>query len=246
MSKKTAQRSLLNNLYYGTVKLAFRIYLSIMFRLRDSGREHQPTSGGALIVCNHQSYFDPAIVGVTFQRRINYLARESLFRFAPFGWACTAMDAIPINRDGMSIAGLKETLRRLKRGEMVLIFPEGTRTENGEIQPLKPGFIALARRGRVPLVPVALAGAYDAWPRQQRFPRRGVVNVDIGEPITAAEVAEMDDATLIEQLQSRIEACHDRACHDRASRSRRQQQGPSAGMSLPADDSSEPSSSEAV
>jgi 1-acyl-sn-glycerol-3-phosphate acyltransferase len=211
MPKQTDGRSPLNNLYYGTVKLVFRIYLSVMFRLSDSGRENQPASGGALLVCNHQSYFDPAIVGVVFRRRINYMARESLFHFAPFRWAISAMDAIPINRDGMSIAGLKETLRRLRRGEMVLIFPEGTRTEDGNIQPLKPGFVALARRARVPLVPMALAGAYDAWPRQQRFPRPTVVHLHIDEPITPAEVAELDDAALIERLQSRIEVCHRRA-----------------------------------
>ena len=71
---------------------------------------------------------------------MNYLARESLFKFAPFRWLIRSLDAIPLDRDGIGIAGLKESLRRLKRGEMVLIFPEGRRTSDGKIASFRPGF----------------------------------------------------------------------------------------------------------
>src|SRR4030095_11233997 len=100
-----------------------------------------------------------------------------------------------------------ETLRRLKRGDMVLIFPEGTRTCDGELQPLKPGFCAVARRSKAPLVPVAPDGAYDAWPRTSPLPRGGRLAVVIGEPISAAEIARLGDEELVAELARRMEEC---------------------------------------
>ena len=105
-------------------------------------------------------------------------------------------DAIPVKRDGMSISGLKETLKRLKRGELVVIFPEGTRTENGQCGNLKTGFCMLARKANVPLVPVAIAGAFEVWPRNKRFPRLARMCLVAGEPIPAATVASLDDDAL--------------------------------------------------
>ncbi|MCA9101724.1 MAG: 1-acyl-sn-glycerol-3-phosphate acyltransferase [Planctomycetales bacterium] len=208
MPRSTTQPSLLNNLFYGTLKLFFGVLSAIMFRLKISGREYEPATGGALLMSNHESFLDPVYVGVAFRRRPTYLARASLFRNAAFGRIISAVGAIPIDRDGSGISGLKETLRRLKRGEMVLIFPEGTRSPDGRVQPLKPGFVALARRADVPLVPVAIAGAYDAWPRQRRLPRPGRVCVEIGAPIAPDTIAGWSDEELIAQLQTRIEACH--------------------------------------
>src|SRR5690606_31019997 len=105
-------------------------------------------------------------------RRLNYLARQTLFDHKFFSKLINSLDAIPIDRDGFGIAGLKETMRRLKREEMVLIFPEGTRTRDGEIAPLRPGFYTLAKRCPVALLPVAVDGAFQSWPRGQKLPRR--------------------------------------------------------------------------
>ena len=118
-----------------------------------------------LVVSNHQSHLDPPLVGVACPRRLNCLARETLFHFAPFRWLINSLDAIPIDREGLGLAGIKESLRRLKRGEMVTIFPEGTRTGDGEIGPFLPGFTALAVRGKAAILPVAIEGAFVAWPR---------------------------------------------------------------------------------
>ena len=91
---------------------------------------------------------------------------------------------------------------------MVLIFPEGTRTYDGDVSPLKPGFVALARRGRVPLLPVGMDGAYDAWPRKLRLPRLAKIHVWIGEPITREMIAELSDEELVQELERRIRECH--------------------------------------
>jgi len=87
---------------------------------------------GVLVVSNHQSHFDPPLVGIGCWRQMNFVARESLMTFRPFGWLIRSIGAIPIDRDGIGLSGIKESLKLLKRGEMVLIFPEGTRTPPGQ------------------------------------------------------------------------------------------------------------------
>src|SRR4029079_18129503 len=157
------------------------------------GRESWPAAGGVLFCSNHQSMFDPPLVGLTCPRRMNYLARDTLFCVPGVSQLITFLDVIPHDHAGGGLAGLKETLRRLRAGELVLIFPEGTRTHDGEVAPLKPGFISVARRSGVPLVPAGLDRAYQAWPRTSRFPRWGRIAVVIGPPIAAEQVAALSD-----------------------------------------------------
>lgn len=196
---------------YETVKIVFWLIAVIFFRFRWRGEEYFPAQGGALICANHQSYFDPVLVGICFSNRLNFLARRTLFTSVFFGAIIRYLDAIPIDRDGMSLGGIKETLKRLKRGEMVVVFPEGTRTPDGKVQQLKPGFVALARRGKAPILPAAVDGAYDAWPRTRKFPRLTTTCTVFGPPITAAEIARMSDAELIDTLRQRIISCHQKA-----------------------------------
>ncbi|MFT7641725.1 MAG: 1-acyl-sn-glycerol-3-phosphate acyltransferase [Pirellulaceae bacterium] len=201
------QRSFVKRLGYKILHIFCRLCGVIFFRIRVKGRENQ-TAGGALICSNHQSFFDPVLVGLAFEQRMNYLARKTLFKFPPFRWLIEYLDAIPIDRDGMGLQGIKETLRRLKRSEMVLIFPEGTRTRDGHVASLKPGFVALARRGKQPLIPVGLDGAYAAWPRESALPRLSTIHICIGEPITAEQIEQWSDHEIVTELESRIRECH--------------------------------------
>jgi 1-acyl-sn-glycerol-3-phosphate acyltransferase len=164
-----------------------------------------------LVCSNHQSYLDPIIVGLTVDRPINYLARKSLFHVPGISWLIRLLSSIPIDREGMGMAGLKECLRRLKQDEMVLIFPEGTRSPDGEMQPLKPGFCMLARRGKVSLLPVGIDGAHDAWPRSAKLPRFRPIHIVIGDPLPADEIRQLDDDGLVAELERRIRACHQKA-----------------------------------
>jgi 1-acyl-sn-glycerol-3-phosphate acyltransferase len=202
------QRTLAQRLGYDALRVLARLFSVGLLGLRVAGREHWPAAGGGLVCSNHQSFFDPPLVGLTCDRRMNYLARDSLFRVPGLSQLIAFLDAIPIDREGGGLAGLKETLRRLKAGELVLIFPEGTRTHDGEVAPLKPGFIAVARRSRVPLVPVAIDGAYQSWPRTARLPRPTRLAVVIGPPIEPQEVAELSDEDLLAELEQRILNCH--------------------------------------
>lgn len=204
--KRRAQRAT----YLASQVLA-RLVGVIFFRIRTSGRDHVPADGGGLVCANHQSYFDPVIVGLTIDRQLTFLARKSLFRFPPFRWLIEWYNAIPLEREGLSMAGLKETIRRLKGGELVLIFPEGTRTRDGHLQSLKNGFCLVARRAKVPLIPVGLDGAYQAWPRQSRYPRLSRLGVVVGPVIRPEEFENWSDEQMVDELYQRMAAAHQEA-----------------------------------
>ncbi len=201
------ERSLWNLLWYNFLKRLLQLAGVVGYGIRHAGRENIPTSGGVLVVCNHQSHFDPPFVGMGVARRMNYLARDTLFRFAPFRWLIHSVDAIPIDREGIGLNGIKESLRRLRRGEMVLIFPEGTRTRDGEIAPFKPGFTVLAARSGAAILPAAVDGAYAAWPRDQKFPGLGLIRVRYGRPLPPEEIKGRDERELAAEVERRVHQC---------------------------------------
>lgn len=197
------------DIWHHIVRTVARLTFTIAWRVRCYGRENIPEDGGVLVVSNHQSHLDPVLVGLAIDRRMSYLARQSLFTFAPLRWMILSVGAIPLDREGTGLAGLKESLKRLKRQEMLLVFPEGTRSRDGEVAPFKPGFCALARRSKLRLLPVAIDGAFDAWPRTSPFPHFGTVHVHLGKPMTPAEVAALrTDDELVAEVQRRIEVMH--------------------------------------
>jgi 1-acyl-sn-glycerol-3-phosphate acyltransferase len=203
-----AQRSLPKRIWYDSLRIICRLVGPAVFGIRVRGRENVPADGGALVMSNHQSHLDPVLVGLATDRRLNYLARQSLFGFAPFRWLIKSLDAIPLDREGLGLNGLKETLKRLKRGEMVLIFPEGTRTRDGEVGVFKPGFCALARRANVPLLPVGIEGSFDSWPRSRLLPMPAAIHIQFGAPLEPGEIEQLDDEQLVAEMRRRIAACH--------------------------------------
>ena len=207
----TGERSAWKRWGFAALRFFVRLIGVTCFGMRCFGRNNIPAQGALLVCSNHQSVMDPVLVGLAFDRRLNYLARQTLFGFAPFRWLIEFLDAIPIDREGLGLAGLRESLRRLKRGEAVLIFPEGTRTPNGSLMPLQPGFCALARRHDVTVLPVALDGAFDAWPREAKLPRLSTISVCIGEPLAPAELNKLDDYQLVAEVTRRMQRCFARA-----------------------------------
>lgn len=201
-------RSPVQPFVYSFIRVFAQLIAVALYRVRCEGRQNWPTNGGGLVCSNHQSYFDPPLVGMTCPRQLNYLARDTLFKVPVLKQVITFLDTIPIDREGSGLAGLKETMKRLRAGELVLIFPEGTRTHDGELLPLKPGFCSVARRSRVPLIPVGIDGAYQAWPRTSPLPLPGKLAVVVGRPISPEEVENMTDEELVAELAKRMSACH--------------------------------------
>ncbi len=207
----------LQYLFYRAVRTIAAWVSVFVFHLRCFGREHTHVEGGALILSTHQSHFDPLLIGVTFNERLNYLAKRSLFKSKLFGALISLLNAIELDRDRSGLAGLKETLKRLKAGKKVLIFPEGTRCPDGKIATLKPGFLSVARRSRVPLIPVAITGAFEALPRGSRCPFRQPLRVAVGPAITVEEVASLEDEQLLALVTERLKQCYHTAITDNIS-----------------------------
>ena len=203
-----SERPWLQRFGYAALRTLARLAGVAVFQMRCKGRERIPESGPLLVCANHQSFLDPVLVGLAFDRRLNYLARQSLFRFAPFRLLIQFLDAIPLDREGLGLAGLRESMRRIKRGEAVLLFPEGTRTPDGSVLPLQPGFCALARRGNVSVLPVGFDGAFHAWPKTAKLPTTSRIHLCVGQPLSPEEIRKLDDKSLIDEVERRIRDCH--------------------------------------
>lgn len=202
--------NLTRRLFYRFIQLSSRMVVSVGFGFRSEGRHHLEMKGGGMLLSTHQSGLDPVLVGLVANRRLNYLARKTLFKNSAFGFLIRLLDAIEIDREKGGLAGLREMLKRLQAGEMVLIFPEGTRTDDGTIKGLKPGFIPVARRSQVPLIPIAIVGAYDCLPRGSKLPVCKPIAVVVGEPLSSAAYATMSDVELLAEVSSRLRVLHQR------------------------------------
>lgn len=195
------------------VRWFFRISLTVFYRIRVHGIDHYPQPAGhgeaaPLLICaNHQSFLDPIVMGVVCPRPVNYLARKTLFKFKPLALFLHYNDSIPIDRDSTGLSGVKETLRRLKRKEAVVMFPEGTRSRDGELQPLMPGFCLLAKRSKATLMPIGVDGCYDAYPPHRWFPLPGEIHAVMGAPIPFEEYKDLSDEQTTQLLESRIKEC---------------------------------------
>jgi 1-acyl-sn-glycerol-3-phosphate acyltransferase len=185
--------------------------VSVFFSFRTEGRHHLEMDGPAMLLSTHQSMMDPVLIGLIANRRLNFLARKTLFKNRAFAFLIRILDAIEIDRERGGLSGLKEMLKRLNRGEAVLMFPEGTRTKDGHVGEIKPGFIPIARRSETNLIPIAIVGAYDCLPRGSRLPTRRPITVVVGEPFTAEQYKSWDDNTLLAEITNRLHSLHHRA-----------------------------------
>ena len=201
------------NAHWWTIQVILQNVFGFWLRYRARGLEHLPASG-ALLLVNHQSFLDPLLVGLPLQRPVSYLARDSLFRVPVVGWILRNTYVMPINREAASTASLREAIRRLQHGFYVGIFPEGTRTVDGSVGAFKPGFLALLRRTEVPVIPVGIAGAFEAMPRGTPFLWPGKVRVVFGEPLSREKLAafpKSDETGLLEYVRDQVSACQQAA-----------------------------------
>ena len=158
----------------------------VIFQHEVIHRERLIEEGPALIVCNHVSYLDPPMVGISFRKEIWFLARKSLFR--GFGaWLYPRLNVIPVDQDQPDMTGLKNIIRLLQRGERVLLFPEGSRSWDGTPQKGEPGVGLVIAKTGVPVQPLRIFGAHEAMPRGATLPRPGKIRVVVGEPVVFTE-----------------------------------------------------------
>jgi 1-acyl-sn-glycerol-3-phosphate acyltransferase len=187
---------------------------------RSDGFRNVPKQGPLLIVANHQSFLDPLLVGLAVRLRLTYLARKTLFKNPIFGGFLRSVRCIPVDQEGVAKDGLIAVLDALKRGEPVLIFPEGERTPDGRMQPLRPGVHLLIKRGHCPVLPVGIAGGFDSWPRTAKLPTlsplclpatKGTVAAVVGQPIPPERFDKLSRQAVLDLLFHEIETLQDRA-----------------------------------
>lgn len=178
----------------------------LYFHNRVFGVKRVPRHGGLLLAGNHQSVLDPMLQTYALPRECHYVARDTLFLNPFFARLIRSFNAFPIKRDSADLTAVKETLGRLKGGAAILIFPEATRTLDGRIRPLQPGIFSIARKAGVPIVPVVLDGAFEAWPRSAPLPRPGIVWVEYGHPLLQAWIAQTDPRDAAAEVTGQMRA----------------------------------------
>lgn len=161
----------------------FRALFRLYFRWRVYHPERVPPRGPAILAANHASFLDPPLIGAAAPRNIHYLARESLFRFPGAGRLLRYLQAVPVDRDGGGAAGLKAILDRLQAGAAILMFPEGTRTPDGQLHPARAGIGLAIIKSSAPVIPIRVFGTFQAWGRHLRWPRPRPVAIKFGEPL---------------------------------------------------------------
>jgi 1-acyl-sn-glycerol-3-phosphate acyltransferase len=175
----------LQKIIYTVAKTFFRVIFTVYNRLETRGLGRIPRGVPLIVASNHASYIDPPLIGGVFPGRLRYLAKESLFRNPIFGSLIRTLGAMPVSRYDSQKAGaaLKLMLNALALGDSVLIFPEGTRSPDGTLQPLEEGAAFLSVKSGIPLLPVYIGGSSRVWPPHKALPRPAKVTVTFGEPI---------------------------------------------------------------
>ncbi|MBI5853392.1 MAG: 1-acyl-sn-glycerol-3-phosphate acyltransferase [Planctomycetes bacterium] len=169
-------------------RLACRIYFTLFHRRRILGREGFPPAGAVLVLANHASFLDPPFVGSATPRLCYFLARSSLASIPLFGRLLRAVGVHFVDREGSARAGLARAIESLEAGEVLCMFPEGTRSSTGEVGAFRSGALLVLRRVPVPVVPAGVRGTFRAWPRTRKLPRPVRCAVHFGPPMSAAEV----------------------------------------------------------
>jgi len=202
----------------------FRLVYATYFRWRVFNPERVPLAGPVILASNHASFLDPPLVGAGVKRGINYLARDTLFRFPGIGWLLRRWNSVPVDREGGGAAGLKAILDRLLAGGAIILFPEGTRTRDGKLQRARSGIGLTVIKSNATVVPVRVFGTYEAYGRHVKFPRPRKIAVKYGRPMNfeelRAEAKSCSKARLKEIYQevadeimtaiARLEPCQDK------------------------------------
>lgn len=198
---------------YDGLYLLFSFLSTLFLSLKTKGRMRAPSSGPLLIISNHQSGLDPVLVSISIRRRIAYLARKSLFRKPLVAWMFRILRVVPLDQDRFGKEGLRTVIQLLEDGKAVLVFPEGTRTDDGKMNPFQPGIQLLIKRAKPTILPVGIAGAFQAWPHWRPYPLLSplflpdpstAVAVCVGKPLDGHLYSHMPREKMLDDLHQRV------------------------------------------
>ncbi len=169
--------------FYLFFRTLFKIIFKLFFHLKVRGIRNVPEKGGVIVAANHRSYLDPPVIGVALTRQATYMAREGLFKI-PLLKTFVAAFSFPVKRGRPRPSTIKEAVQRLKRGELIVMFPEGGRSQDGNFLDPKRGIGLIAALSRAPVVPALIRGTERALPVGGRFIRPARISVTFGKPLT--------------------------------------------------------------
>lgn len=156
-----------------------------LFPITIRGREHMPPRGSYVLASNHISNLDPVIIGMTLRRLVNYMAKDTLFKNKIFGFIISQLGAFPIKRETSDISAIRQSIRRLRAGETIVVFPQGTRKEKFDADdPGQKGVGFLVARCGVPVIPVYIEGTDQVLPSGGRFFKRRPITITYGPMIS--------------------------------------------------------------
>ena len=164
-----------------------KVVAKTMFRFRVVHGGRIIETGGALLAMNHQSFLDPPLAGICCKREIYFLARKTLLDWPVLGPILPKVNVVPVNQERADMSALKTVIKLVKGGNCTIIFPEGGRTEDGKLQPAQPGLGLVIAKTLVPVVPMRIFGAYEAYPTGAKFPKPRRITIVVGEPIIFTE-----------------------------------------------------------
>ena len=175
---------------YNIARRTLKAGLLVWNRFTARGAENVPVTGGCIIVSNHASFLDPPILGAGIRhRQVRFMARDTLFQGRFMRRLMPNLGVIPLDRTRGDISALRKAIQLLKSGAVVGLFPEGTRSPDGNLQAPKGGIGFLIAKAGVPVVPAYIAGSFRAYPRGARFIHPAKVSIIYGTPIPPAELA---------------------------------------------------------
>lgn len=174
--------------------------VSLFYRLKVYGKQNVPKDGPVLVVCNHQSFLDPMFSQTWVWRPFYFVPRDTLLNVKFWGRLIASFYVIFIRQGQPDIAAMKTIIESLKEGKAVCLYPEGTRSPDGRIDNIKPGFGLMSRRSGAPVLPVVIDGMFEAWPRTQKYPRLGRVGVMYGTPFSAEQIKSLGDEAFAVEL----------------------------------------------
>lgn len=192
--------------WWTIVLMLIRLCLMLLYRFRRHGLDHVPRTGPVIFLANHQSNFDPAIVGsVVGDRPFLGIARAGLFSSKLLSIFLHQFGAIEIKRGESDIKAIRSAIDELNAGRCVLLFPEGTRSPDGKIGVFKRGCWLLIKKSKAPVVPVGIEGAYDAWKIGCKPKFRGYIEAEAGPPIESDALSAMGEEAGLEFIRSTID-----------------------------------------
>ncbi|MES2694848.1 MAG: lysophospholipid acyltransferase family protein [Verrucomicrobiota bacterium] len=169
---------------YGLCHYVLRVMFDMFFRGEVVGLENLPKHGGFLVAANHASHLDPPMIGCQMSRQIAYFARKTLWRGGISSWWLDSVGTIPVDRDGgQDVSAIKRVLKAIKEERGLILFPEGTRSPDGNLQAAKPGIGFIACKTQVPVVPVRIFGSFEAFGKGRKLKPGTPVTIVFGKPI---------------------------------------------------------------